>query len=86
MKWDKNTKEELSYIAAFIALLFGLALCAFGFYVDPTGVIHDSVLWLLGQCLFYSGAVFGISGYIKQQINNFNKYKQEKKNDLDNKE
>lgn len=83
MKWNKETKEELSYIAAFIALLFGLVLCGWGFYVDPTGVIHESVLWLLGQCLFYSGAVFGISGYIKSQINNFNRKRNKDKKDLD---
>ena len=79
MKWNKDTKEELSYIAAFTALLFGLVLCGFGFYADPTGVIHESVLWLLGQCLFYSGAVFGISGYIKSQINSFNSKRKDKK-------
>lgn len=68
MKWTKETKEELSYLAAFLALIFGLVLCGFGFYVNPMGVIHDSVLWLLGQCLFYSGAIFGIKAYVKNVI------------------
>ena len=80
MKWNNDTKEELSYIGGFIALIFGLVITAFGFCADPHGEIHDSVLWLLGQCLFYSGAVFGISGYIKSQIK---KSKEKNKNDLE---
>ena len=49
-------------------LLFGITLCAIGFALDPTGEIHDSVLWVLGQSLIYAGAVFGIAAYTRGQI------------------
>lgn len=68
INWNTETKEELSYFSAFLALIFSLVITTYGFLVEPHGEIHDSVLWLLGQCLFYSGAVFGISGYIKSEI------------------
>lgn len=61
MKWNNATKETLAYLFAVIALLSGIGLCVAGFIVDPTGEIHDSVLWVLGQCLTFVGAVCGIS-------------------------
>jgi hypothetical protein len=48
MKWNKNTKEIVSYIFAAFSLLFGFALTTAGFIVDPLGIVSDSVLWILG--------------------------------------
>lgn len=61
----RETKETLAVISACTMLLFGIALTAIGFALDPAGEIHDSVLWVLGQSLIYAGAVFGIAAYTK---------------------
>ena len=73
MKWNKETKDKISYTVAVIAFVFGMALTIAGFIVNPLGVIDSSVLWVLGQCLTYSGAVFGIGLYVNnkaEEINN----------------
>ena len=64
MKWNKATKEKLSYIAAFTAFLFGLGMTIAGFIANPHGEVHDSVLWVLGQSLTYSAAIFGVGLYV----------------------
>lgn len=55
----------MAVISACVMLGFGIILTAIGFALDPTGEIHDSVLWVLGQSLIYAGAVFGIAAYTK---------------------
>lgn len=69
MKWNKNTKETLSYLFAALTLVVGLGLSVAGFIIDPRGEIHESVLWILGQCLTFVGAVCGISLHVKGQYN-----------------
>lgn len=64
-------KEKLSYVFASVALGFGILLTFLGFLVDPMGVVDDSVLWVLGQTLIYSGSIVGISMHYKQELNNF---------------
>jgi hypothetical protein len=64
MKWDKTTKDKISYIVATLAFVFGIGLTVAGFVVAPLGIIDSSVLWVLGQCLTYSGAVFGVGLYV----------------------
>lgn len=46
-------------------LVFGITLTAIGFALDPAGEIHDSVLWVLGQCLIYTGSIFGVVAYTR---------------------
>ena len=66
MKWDNKTKEIITYGFAFIALLFGFGISIAGFVVDPTGQLHDSVLWVLGQALVFAGAIIGVNLHIKR--------------------
>ena len=56
-------KENLTYGSAIGMLLFGVALTTAGFIIDPAGQIHDSVLYVLGQCLIFAGSVMGVSAY-----------------------
>ena len=44
-------------------LLFGVILTTAGFIIDPAGQVHDSVLYVLGQCLIFAGSVMGVSAY-----------------------
>ena len=61
MKQLWNEICHVKELTALIALLFGFCLSLAGFIVDPTGVVDDSVLWILGQCLIYAGSIYGIS-------------------------
>lgn len=67
MKWDKQTKDKISYLIATLAFIFGMGLTIAGFIVAPLGIIDSSVLWVLGQCLTYSGAVFGVGLYVNNK-------------------
>jgi len=44
----KNTKDTVAVVSAVGMLVFGATLCAVGFFISPRGVIHNSVLWVLG--------------------------------------
>lgn len=64
----KNTKDTVAVISAVGMLFFGAALCTVGFFISPMGIIDNSVLWVLGQCLMYAGGIFGISMYVKKEV------------------
>lgn len=61
MKQLWNELCHIKELTAVIALIFGFALSLAGFIVDPTGIVDDSVLWILGQCFIYAGSIYGIS-------------------------
>ena len=74
MKWDKQTKDKVSYLMAVLSFMFGMGITIAGFVVSPLGIIHESVLWVLGQALTYSGAVFGVGLFVnnkKEEIKSF---------------
>lgn len=64
----KIDRETLSYIFAAVALFVGFGLTIAGFIIDPQGEIHDSVLFVLGQCLVFAGAVCGISLHVNNSM------------------
>lgn len=61
-------KEAIQYATAVGMLVAGLALTVAGFVVEPLGVISDSVLYVLAQCLIYAGSIFGIGLYMNTKI------------------
>jgi len=61
-------KENLTYGSAIGMLMFGVILTTAGFIIDPQGQIHDSVLYVLGQCLLFAGSVMGVSAYTAGRI------------------
>lgn len=48
------------YILACFLIFVGCALLVAGFTVDPTGIIHPSVLAAFGEILCFVGALEGI--------------------------
>lgn len=75
---DLDPKEKVSYGSAVLALLVGFGLTIAAFIVEPQGEIHDSVLWILGQILIFSGGIFGVGVYttgsvrgMKREINRY---------------
>lgn len=76
----REFKNQIGAVTALLAFLFGFGLTIAGFCVPPIGVVHDSVLWILGQCLIYAGTVLGISTHYETKVIEFEK-KIEKKLD-----
>ena len=64
----KETKESVQIWSAIGMLAAGVVLSAAGFIVEPTGEIHDSVLWFFAQCLLYAGGIFGIGTYVNSKF------------------
>lgn len=58
-----GVKENIAYGSALFMLLFGVVLTTAGFIIPPAGQVHDSVLYVLGQCLIFAGSVMGVSAY-----------------------
>ena len=65
----KETKEDVQVCTAVGMLLSGVGLSIAGFIVEPTGQIHDSVLYFFAQCLIYAGSIFGIGIYVTTKFN-----------------
>ena len=68
MKWNNQSKEVFAHICAGVLLLFGMFILTWGFLVDPVGEVHDSLLWIFGQTLVFSGAVLGISLHVDNSV------------------
>lgn len=49
-------------------LIFGALMCAAGVCIPPVGEVHTSILAILGQCVLFAGAVFGLKAYIDTAI------------------
>lgn len=64
----KETKDDIQVLAAVGMLFSGTAMSFFGFFCEPVGLIHDSVLWFFAQCLVWAGSIFGIKTYVAGQI------------------
>lgn len=64
----QGIKENIIYGSALFMLVFGVGLTIAGFIIPPAGQVHDSVLWVLGQCLIYAGSGMGISAYTSGKI------------------
>ena len=68
MVWSQKSKEVIGYVFAAVSLIVGFGLSIAGFIVPPTGVISESVLWLLSQTLVFSGAICGVSLHVDTQM------------------
>lgn len=61
-------KENITYGSALFMLVFGVALTTAGFVTAPVGEIHDSVLYVLGQCLIFAGSIMGVGAYTAGKV------------------
>ena len=61
----KERKDTITVFSAIAMLIFGVVLTTIGFFLEPTGEVHDSVLWVLGQCFLYAGGALGIANYAR---------------------
>lgn len=65
---NSKNKEIIHYCCAVFMLVFGCSISVMGFFAAPFGKVDGSVLWILGQCLIYSGSVFGVSLYVRSEV------------------
>lgn len=63
---DLNIKEKLAIISACAAFTMGWVLTGIAAFV-PLLLSEQSILWILGQAMTYSGAVFGVSMYFNAE-------------------
>lgn len=61
----KERKDNITVCSAIAMLVFGCVLTSIGFFMEPMGEVHDSVLWVLGQCFLYAGGALGIANYAR---------------------
>ena len=63
-------KENLNIqlIIACLVTLAGLVLLFCGFWVSPTGEVHNSVLVGFGEALSFAGALFGVDYTYRYRI------------------
>ena len=66
-----DIKQKFAIVTAVVAFVVGWGLTIAGFIIDPTGQVHDSVLWILGQALVYTASVLGIGMYFNNQMAKF---------------
>lgn len=59
-KLSVETKLTIQVIISIVLIAAGLVLLFLGFYADPHGEIHDSVLIGYGEISSFSGALLGI--------------------------
>ena len=59
----RERKDTITVCSAVAMLGFGCMLTTIAFFIDPMGEIHESVLWVLGQCFIYAGGALGIASY-----------------------
>lgn len=66
--YDKCTlKQKVAMLSGIVAFILGWGLTIAGFFVPPLGEIADSVLWVLGQSLIYTGSVLGLTQYFSAE-------------------
>lgn len=61
----REKKDTITVWSAIAMLAFGCILTTIAFFIEPMGEIHDSVLWVLGQCFIYAGGALGISTFAR---------------------
>lgn len=66
--YEKCTlKQKVAMLSGIVAFILGWGLTIAGFCIPPIGEIADSVLWVLGQSLIYTGSVLGLTQYFSAE-------------------
>ena len=56
-----STKELLQYFLCVFCIVGAMVMSFIALYLDPTGEIHESVLWLIAQVLVFCGTLMGVN-------------------------
>ena len=71
MDKESRNNHKAAYVTAIIAFIIGWGLVVLGFFTDPTGEVHGSVLAVLGEAMVYAASVFGVTLYFQNQMAKF---------------
>lgn len=63
-------KVTIQLIIAILLTLSGIVLLFCGFWIDPQGLIDNSVLVAFGEISTFAGALFGVDYTYKLKIRN----------------
>jgi hypothetical protein len=63
-----SIKEWIQYILCLVCVAGAMVMSFLAMYIDPTGEIHDSILWLIAQVLVFSGSLMGINSLHQVQL------------------
>lgn len=79
---SEDIKEFIQYGICIVCILGAMVMSFLAMYIDPTGEIHDSILWLIAQVLVFSGSLLGINSlhniHMKKIDNKIEKLNNEK--------
>lgn len=64
----QERKMTIQLILSVVLVVAGLALLFMGFWVNPTGIIHNSVLVAFGESGTFAGALLGIDYTYKYKL------------------
>ena len=70
---NENIKEWIQYIICIVCILGAITMSFLAMYIDPTGEVHNSILWIIGQVLVFVGSIFGISSIHNVQMRKIDK-------------
>ena len=57
----EDIREYIQYGICIVCILGAMVMSFLAMYIDPTGEIHDSILWLIAQVLVFCGSLMGIN-------------------------
>lgn len=61
---QRKSLDNINVSVAIATLVLGWSLTIAAFIIEPTGEVHDSILWVLGQSLTFAGSLLGAKSYI----------------------
>ena len=70
MKSKSYEAFDVQLIVAILLSMSGITLLFSGFWIDPQGLIDNSVLVAFGEISTFAGALFGVDYSYKLKINN----------------
>lgn len=76
-----NQKDITQYCCSVGALAGGMVLCYLNFLTQ--GDITNGVLGMMGMCLSYSGAIFGVSVWVRGKVTEVETFIDERKREID---
>ena len=65
---SQDTKLTIQVILSIVLIVAGLTLLFLGFYSNPEGEIHDSILIAYGEVSTFAGALLGIDYTYKYKM------------------
>lgn len=60
----QHSHDNLNAVIAVCTLVLGWLLTYIDYFLSEYEGIHQSILWVLGQALTFSGALLGIKSYV----------------------